>query len=81
MRKCVVTQDRLPKNELIRVVKTKDGKVYADPSGKANGRGAYLTLKEAVIKKAKDKKILNRVLDIEVSDTVFEELIELAKNS
>ncbi len=81
LRKCVVTQERLPKGELVRVVKTKDGEVFADSTGKANGRGAYLTLNVSVIKKAQDKKILNRVLETEVPDTVFEELMELAKNS
>ncbi len=81
LRKCVVTQERLPKGELVRVVKTKDGEVFADPSGKTNGRGAYLTLKTSVIKKAQDKKILNKVLETEVPDTVFEELMKLAKDS
>jgi len=81
LRKCVVTQERLPKNELVRVVKTKDGEVFVDTSGKANGRGAYLKLNKQVIEKAMKKNVLNRVLGVEVSEKVFEELLELAKNT
>ncbi len=81
LRKCVVTQERLPKTELVRVVKTKDGEVFVDTSGKANGRGAYLKLNKQVIEKAMKKNVLNRVLGVEVSEKVFEELLELAKNT
>ena len=42
MRTCVVTREKLPKAELIRVVRTPEGNVVIDESGKANGRGAYL---------------------------------------
>lgn len=42
MRSCVITKEKLPKKELIRVVRTPDGEVIIDVSGKANGRGAYL---------------------------------------
>ena len=42
LRKCVATQEQLPKKELIRVVRNKEGEVFDDPTGKMNGRGAYL---------------------------------------
>ena len=42
LRKCVVTQERLPKQELLRVVKNNEGVVMVDLSGRANGRGAYI---------------------------------------
>ena len=42
MRSCVITKEKLPKKELIRVVRTPDGEVIIDVSGKAYGRGAYL---------------------------------------
>lgn len=77
MRKCIVTNERVEKKDLIRVVKTKEGDIFVDETGKANGRGAYLTLNKAVIKKAKDKKILDRVFETEIPDTVFEELMKL----
>lgn len=74
MRSCVVTREKLPKNELIRVVRTPQGEVIIDLSGKANGRGAYLKKDLEVFKKAKEKKILNRILEVEISDEIFEQL-------
>jgi len=74
MRSCVVTREKLPKQELIRVVRTPEGNVIVDLTGKANGRGAYLKKDEQVFEKAKKSKVLNRVLETEVKDEVFEEL-------
>lgn len=81
LRKCVVTQERLPKKELVRVVRNKEGEVSVDTTGKANGRGAYLKLSKQVIDKAKNKKVLSRALEVEIPDSVFEELYELAKGA
>ena len=74
MRSCVVTREKLPKPELIRVVRTPEGKVLVDSTGKANGRGAYLKKDQEVFMKAKKNKILNRILEVEVEDSIFEEL-------
>ena len=41
LRKCVATQEQLPKKEIIRIVRNKEGQVFIDPTGKMNGRGAY----------------------------------------
>lgn len=76
MRSCVVTKEKYPKQELIRVVKTKDD-VIVDLTGKVNGHGAYLKKDKEVILKAKKNKILNRVLEIEVNENVFDELLKL----
>ena len=46
MRKCVVTQERLPKKELVRIVRTTNHTVEVDLTGKLNGRGAYLQKKK-----------------------------------
>ena len=54
MRSCVITKEKLPKKELIRVVRTPDGEVIIDVSGKANGRGAYVKKDKEVIEKAMD---------------------------
>lgn len=77
MRMCVVTREKLPKAELVRVVRTPEGNVIIDESGKANGRGAYLKKDKDVFLKAQKNKILNRVLEVEVPDKVFEELNDL----
>jgi len=77
MRSCIVTKEKLPKKELIRVVRTPEGNVIVDETGKANGRGAYLKKDLEVLEKAKKSKVLNRHLEVEVEDSVFEELQKL----
>ncbi len=76
LRSCVVTKERLPKKELIRVVRTQDG-VVIDLTGKLNGRGAYIKKDANVINKAKLGKHLNRALETEVDENIFEELLKL----
>lgn len=79
LRSCIVTREKLPKGELIRIVRTPDGNVIIDLTGKANGRGAYLKKEKDVIEKAKKSKILNRVLEVEVKDEIFEQLNDILK--
>ncbi|GAA0298466.1 hypothetical protein GGQ92_000245 [Gracilibacillus halotolerans] len=74
LRKCIVTEEMFPKKQLIRVVKTKEGEVFADPTGKKNGRGAYLSKDLEVINKAQQTNILERHLDIKIEDHVYDEL-------
>ena len=76
MRTCVVTHEKLPKKELIRVVRTEKG-VIVDQTGKVNGRGAYLKIDKEVFEKAKKTKILNKHLETEVDDSVYDELNKL----
>ncbi len=79
MRTCVVTREKFPKKELTRVVRTPEGTIIIDESGKANGRGAYLKKELSVIEQAQKTKVLNRHLETEVPDTIYEELKELVK--
>lgn len=79
MRTCVVTKEKLPKRELIRIVRNKDGEVFVDESGKLNGKGVYLKLESSVIEKARSGKLLNRYLEIDVNDSIYEELLNLIK--
>ena len=74
MRSCVVTKEKLPKQELVRVVRTPEGNVVVDLTGKANGRGAYIKKSKEVVEKAKKSKVLDRVLEVNISDEVYEEL-------
>jgi len=76
MRTCVITREKLPKQELIRVVRTPEGKVIIDDTGRANGRGAYLKKDQIVFDKAKKSKVLNRMLEVEVKEEIFEELVK-----
>lgn len=76
MRTCVVTHEKYPKKELIRVVRTPEGNVVVDVTGKQNGRGAYLKKDKGVIEKAKNSKILERHLEISIEDKIYDELLE-----
>jgi len=78
-RTCVVTREKLPKQDLIRVVRTPEGEVVVDATGKLNGRGAYLKKDSAVFEKAKKSKTLNRHLETEVPDSLYEALNDLIK--
>ena len=77
MRTCVITKEKLPKYELIRVVRTPEGSVIVDTTGKANGRGAYLKKDLQTFEKAKKSKILDKILEASVPDEIFEELKNL----
>lgn len=79
MRTCVVTREKYPKQELVRVVRTPEGKVVIDITGKINGHGAYLKKDITVFEKAEKSKCLNKILDVEVPSNVFEELKKLVK--
>lgn len=74
MRSCVVTKEKLPKKELIRIVRTTSGEVIVDDTGKVNGRGAYLKKDMDVIRKAQKSKILDRILEVEITSKLYEEL-------
>lgn len=73
-RMCVVCREMKEKNELIRVVKTPDGEVKVDKSGKLNGRGAYLCKSNACIENAKKRKAIERALGVAVTEQLFDEL-------
>lgn len=77
LRSCVVTKEKLPKNELIRIVRTPEQDIVIDLTGKKNGRGAYLKKDAQVFEKAKKSKVLERILGIEIPDKIFEELNKL----
>ncbi len=77
MRSCVITKEKFPKKELIRVVKTKEGNVLVDLTGKMNGHGAYLKKDKEVILKAKQNKVLEHYLETTISDEIYEELINI----
>ena len=74
MRSCVVTREKYPKQELIRVVRTCDGNVVVDITGKQNGRGAYLKKDLSIIDKAENSKVLDKHLETNVPKEIFEEL-------
>ena len=80
LRRCVVTKEQLPKSELLRIVKNKENEVFVDLTGKANGRGAYIKKDIEVLEMAKNKKILDRVLEIAINEEVYEEIKNIITN-
>ena len=79
MRTCVVTKEKCEKKDLIRIVRTPDKQVVVDVTGKLNGKGAYLKKDLEVINKARQSKVLDRVLEVSVEDQVYDDLINLIK--
>ena len=76
-RTCVGCGEESPKRELMRVIRTPEGEVRYDPTGRANGRGAYLCRCSDCVMLAKKKKALSRDLRTEVGEGVYEILLTL----
>ncbi|AQX54085.1 YlxR family protein [Priestia flexa] len=79
MRKCVATGEMMPKKELVRVVRSKEGEVSVDLTGKKSGRGAYLSKDKEAILLAKKKNVLSTHLSAPIEDAVYDELLTLVE--
>jgi len=79
LRKCVATGEMKPKKEMVRIVRSKEGEISIDPTGKKSGRGAYLSKDKDAILLAKKKNILASHLEASVSDEIYDELIKLVE--
>ena len=79
MRTCVVSNEKLPKKELLRIVKTPENEIKIDETGKMNGRGAYIKRSLDVVDLAEKNKALERHLECEISKQVYDEIRELLK--
>lgn len=77
MRKCIATGEMRPKKELVRIVRSKEGEVSVDPTGKKSGRGAYLSKDKEAVLLAKKKNILANHLEVSIADSIYDELLEL----
>lgn len=80
MRSCIVTREKLPKKELLRIVRGSDGVVSVDMTGKVNGRGAYIKKNIDVLEKAIKSKILEKALETTISDKVYEDIKNIINN-
>ncbi|MGG5316630.1 RNase P modulator RnpM [Enterococcus sp. AZ072] len=76
LRKSVVSGEMKPKKELIRIAKSKEGEVAIDPTGKMPGRGAYVAIEPEEVQQAWKKKVLDRVLEVDLSDDFYQELLD-----
>ena len=74
MRRCLATNESFPKKELLRIVRTPEGEVKVDLTGKLNGKGAYLSRSSEALDIAKNKKVLDKALEVEIPEEVYEEI-------
>jgi len=74
VRMCIACREGKPKKELIRLVRTPEGKVEIDLTGKASGRGAYICPSEACLEKAYKTKSLSRALDCPMTEEMMAEI-------
>ncbi len=81
LRTCVLTRETLEKKDLIRIVRSKEGIVSVDLTGKANGRGAYLKKDSDVVLKARETKILDKKLEVKVPEEIYTQLLEITNES
>lgn len=79
MRTCVITKEKYPKKELIRIIRTPEGNICIDETGKANGRGAYLKKDKEVIEKARMTRTLERHLETKIPEEIYDELLNILK--
>lgn len=80
MRTCVITREKKEKKDLLRVVRTPEGEVIVDLTGKSNGRGAYITKSLEVLEKAKKTKALDRHLEVEIPSSIYQEIENIINN-
>ena len=76
-----MTRERFPKIELLRVVKTPEGEVKVDLTGKLNGHGAYIKKDLIVLEKAVKTKALSKALECEIPSSIYEEIDSIIKNN
>ncbi|HEQ4690415.1 TPA: YlxR family protein [Streptococcus pyogenes] len=75
LRKSLVSGEIIAKRDLLRIVKTKDGQVFIDPTGKQNGRGAYIKLDNQEALMAKKKQVFNRSFSMDIPESFYDDLI------
>ncbi|MGI5888253.1 MAG: RNase P modulator RnpM [Oscillospiraceae bacterium] len=74
MRLCTGCRESKPKKELLRIVKSPDGEVSVDETGRKPGRGAYICRNAECLDKARKNRSLERTFEMKISEEVYEEL-------
>ncbi|MFS0688059.1 YlxR family protein [Sporosarcina sp. 179-K 8C2 HS] len=75
LRKCAATGEMLPKKEMIRIVRTKEGEVSVDLTGKKSGRGTYVSKTEEAVETAKRNRSIESQLGTSVPAEVYDDLL------
>ena len=76
VRRCVGCGEHFPKGELVRVVRTPEGEVTLDLTGKKSGRGAYICKKSTCLKKARKSRRIETSLECSIPDAVYDRMEE-----
>ena len=76
LRMCIICREHSDKKELLRIVKNKDGEIFVDKTGKANGRGAYICKSPECFQKLRKTRGLNRAFRCETKDEVYDKIGE-----
>ena len=74
LRTCMGCNEKKPKKELVRIVKNKDGEIFIDRTGKADGRGAYICDSLECLEKVIKSKRLEKVLEVKIPEEVYNNL-------
>ena len=74
MRRCLATNQSFTKKDLLRIVRTPEGEVKVDLTGKLNGKGAYLSRNMEALQIARKKKVFDRALEIEIPEEIYQEI-------
>lgn len=79
MRKCIISNEMRPKKDMIRVVINKEGEIFADATGKKQGRSAYVSKDVALVEKAQQREVLEKYFNAtkDTLDPVYKEIIRL----
>lgn len=77
LRKCLITNEQYPKQEMIRIVINKDNEVSVDTTGKKNGRGAYLKLTPENLELALKKRLFEKTFNVKNIDYIYQELADI----
>ena len=76
-RTCIVTREKTDKMNLLRIVRTPEMEVVIDTTGKLNGIGCYITKSQEVVAKARKGKHIDRALEVEVPESLYEEILNI----
>ena len=76
VRRCVGCGEHFPKGELVRVLRTPEGDMVLDLTGKKSGRGAYICKKASCLKKARKSKRIESSLECTIPETVYDRMEE-----
>lgn len=76
LRRCILTGEQLEKKQLLRIVRTPEGQLSLDPSGKLNGRGAYIKRDPSLVARLQASRLIFKHLGVQADDAFYQNLLE-----